>query len=127
LPDKAVDLIDESCSSLRISLENMPPVLEETHRKIMLLEIEKEALKQEAKASSKNKAKTRTKTIDKEIANLKEAGIIDPLKVTKTAFLNAVSVASNFMTVGVAITEIPKKDEPMPPGGGMPGGMGMGM
>ena len=43
LPDKAVDLIDEAASSLRISLENKPQVLEEAHRKIMRLEIEKEA------------------------------------------------------------------------------------
>ena len=45
LPDKVVDLIDEASSSLRISLENMPPQLEETRRKIMRLEIEREALK----------------------------------------------------------------------------------
>ncbi len=55
--------------------------------------------------------------------NLKELGIIDPLKVTKTAFVNAVSVASNYLTVGSAITEIPKKETPEMPGG-MPGGMG---
>lgn len=61
------------------------------------------------------------------IADLKEAGIIDPLKVTKTAFLNAVSVAANYLTVGAAISEIPKKEEKGMPGmGGMPGGMGMG-
>ncbi len=47
LPDKVVDLIDEASSSLRISLENMPPLLEETRRKIMRLEIEREALKKE--------------------------------------------------------------------------------
>ena len=43
------------------------------------------------------------------IEDLKKAGIIDPLKVTKTAFLNAVSVASNYLTIGAAITDIPKK------------------
>jgi ATP-dependent Clp protease ATP-binding subunit ClpB len=70
LPDKAVDLIDEASSSLKISLENKPPVLEEAHRKIMRLEIEKEALKKEGE---KNKiAKTRIKEIDKEIGNLSE-------------------------------------------------------
>lgn len=55
------------------------------------------------------------------IADLKEAGIIDPLKVTKTAFLNAVSVGANYLTIGAAITEIPEKKEPsaMPRGGGM--------
>ena len=47
LPDKAVDLIDEASSSLKIALENKPPVLEDAHRKIMRLEIEKEALKKE--------------------------------------------------------------------------------
>ena len=70
LPDKAVDLIDESASSLKISLENMPPVLEETHRKVMRLEIEREALKKETVTSKK--AKARTKKIEKEIADLKE-------------------------------------------------------
>ncbi len=61
------------------------------------------------------------------IGDLKEAGIIDPLKVTKTAFTNAISVASNYLTVGAAIATLPeKKDNSM--GGGMPGGMGgMGM
>ncbi len=48
------------------------------------------------------------------IGDLKAAGIIDPLKVTKSAFINAVSVASNFLTIGAAVTEIPKKEEPMP-------------
>ncbi|OGY58728.1 MAG: chaperonin GroL [Candidatus Colwellbacteria bacterium RIFCSPHIGHO2_02_FULL_45_17] len=56
------------------------------------------------------------------IDNLKEAGIIDPLKVVKTAFTNAVSVASNYLTLGAAIVEIPKEESPM---GGMPPGMGM--
>lgn len=49
-----------------------------------------------------------------EIADLKEAGIIDPLKVTKTAFLNAISVGANYLTIGAAITEIPEKIEPLP-------------
>ena len=56
------------------------------------------------------------------IDNLKEAGIIDPLKVVKTAFTNAVSVASNYLTLGAAIVEIPKEESSM---GGMPPGMGM--
>ena len=47
LPDKAVDLIDEAASSLRISLENKPEELEEAHRKIQRLEIEREALDKE--------------------------------------------------------------------------------
>jgi len=71
LPDKAVDLIDEAASALRISLENKPPKLEEAHRKIMRLEIELEALKKDVKEGEK-KAKVRLKTVEKEIAELKE-------------------------------------------------------
>ncbi len=70
LPDKAVDLIDESASYLKISLENMPPILQETHAKIMRFEIEKEALKKEAETSKV--AKERIKKIEKEVADLKE-------------------------------------------------------
>jgi ATP-dependent Clp protease ATP-binding subunit ClpB len=70
LPDKAVDLIDESASFLKLALENMPPVLEDAHRKIMRFEIEKEALKNEA--DSDKKAKARIKEIEKEIAELKD-------------------------------------------------------
>lgn len=46
-----------------------------------------------------------------EISNLKEVGIIDPLKVTKTAFVNAISVAANYLTIGAAVTDIPEKKE----------------
>ncbi len=77
LPDKAVDLIDEASSSLKIMLENKPQVLEEAHSKIMKLEIEKEALKKEVSASLRDKEKekelkTRIKEIEKEIGNLHE-------------------------------------------------------
>ncbi len=70
LPDKAVDLVDEAASALRISLENKPPILEETDRKIVRLEIEREALKKDAVHSKV--AKARTKVIEAEIANLRE-------------------------------------------------------
>jgi ATP-dependent Clp protease ATP-binding subunit ClpB len=69
LPDKAVDLIDEASSSLKIMLENKPPVLEDAHRKIMRLEIEKEALKKEISTAL---IKNRVKEIDQEIGNLSE-------------------------------------------------------
>lgn len=72
LPDKAIDLIDEASSSLRISLENKPPVLEEAHRKIMRLEVEKEALKKDAESEDGKSAKARIKVIDRDIADLKE-------------------------------------------------------
>jgi ATP-dependent Clp protease ATP-binding subunit ClpB len=72
LPDKAIDLIDEAASALRLQLENKPDVLEDTHRKIMNLEVEKEALRQEIGNDKNTKAKARVKIIDAEIANLKE-------------------------------------------------------
>ena len=53
-----------------------------------------------------------------------KAGIVDPAKVTRTALQNAVSIAGMFLTTEAVITEIPKKDEPMPPMGGGMGGMG---
>ncbi len=72
LPDKAIDLIDEASSALRLSLENKPPVLEEAHRKITRLEIEKEALKKESEAGE-GKARTRVKSIEKEVADLRDS------------------------------------------------------
>lgn len=77
LPDKAVDLIDEASSSLKISLENKPVMLEEAHRKIMRLEIEREALNKEitiieAPKEKIREEKNRIKEIEREIANLNE-------------------------------------------------------
>ena len=77
LPDKAIDLIDEAASGLRIALENKPPLLEETDRKVRRLTIEREALKKDeesATASSEHakQIRERVKVIDKEMADLKE-------------------------------------------------------
>ena len=72
LPDKAVDLIDEASSSLRLALENKPQVLEDAHRKIMRFEIEKEALMKEISRAPNKDTRRRVSDIDKEIANLKE-------------------------------------------------------
>ena len=76
----------------------------------------------------KERAKTNSvwtgfNAITNQVGDLKEAGIVDPLKVTKTAFINAVSVAATYLTIGVAMTEIPEKKNPSPGGGmsGMPG------
>ncbi len=73
LPDKAVDLIDEAASALRISLENKPEELVESDRKIRRLEIEREALRKEVEISeNKKKIKDRIKEIEKEIGEYKE-------------------------------------------------------
>lgn len=77
LPDKAVDLLDEACSALRMELENKPAALEEAHRKIMRLEIEQEAIKKDIDKDFAQKhgiktAKMRMQDIEKEIANIGE-------------------------------------------------------
>tara|TARA_B100000508_G_scaffold60333_1_gene47252 strand:- start:296193 stop:298880 length:2688 start_codon:yes stop_codon:yes gene_type:complete len=73
LPDKAVDLIDESGSMLRIALENKPVELEETDRKIRRLEIEKAALAKDLQDEDMEKEiKSRIRKVEKDIADLKE-------------------------------------------------------
>lgn len=72
LPDKAVDLIDEAASGLRIALENKPPALEETDRKIRRLEIEREALKKDEEGDRAKEIRERLKAIDAEVADLRE-------------------------------------------------------
>lgn len=73
LPDKAIDLIDEAASALRISLENKPEELVESDRQIRRLEIEREALKkEETMTDQKKKIKERLKEIVHEIGELKE-------------------------------------------------------
>ncbi len=64
--------------------------------------------------------------IQNKIGDLKEAGIVDPLKVTKTAFVNAISVAGNYLTIGAAMTQKPESKTGHDHGG-MPAGMGGGM
>lgn len=58
-----------------------------------------------------------------ELVDLKAAGVVDPVRVTREALTNAVSIAGTAMTMGALVVEVPKKDE-APAGGGMPG-MGM--
>ncbi len=71
LPDKAIDLIDEASSALRLQLEDKPAELSDTDRRVMRLEVEREALKNDTKAADK-KTKARLKEIEKEIAELKD-------------------------------------------------------
>jgi ATP-dependent Clp protease ATP-binding subunit ClpB len=68
LPDKAIDLVDEAASKLRMEIDSMPSELDEVARRIMQLEIEREALRKETdKASQERLAK-----LEKELADLKE-------------------------------------------------------
>mgnify|MGYP001591509790 CR=1 FL=1 len=68
LPDKAIDLIDEATSALRMEIDSMPQELDRLKRSIMKFEIELEALKKESDAESK----VRIKKIKKELANNRE-------------------------------------------------------
>jgi chaperonin GroEL len=63
-------------------------------------------------------------TPEKGLVDVKKSGVIDPVKVTKEAVQNAVSIASTAATMGALVVEIPEAEPPMPAGGGMPG-MGM--
>ena len=68
LPDKAIDLIDEACASIRVEMDSMPKELDELSRKIMTLQIEETSLKED----HDDKAKERLLEIQKELASLNE-------------------------------------------------------
>jgi ATP-dependent Clp protease ATP-binding subunit ClpB len=91
LPDKAIDLIDEAASGLRIALENKPPLLEETDRKIRRLEIERQALRRTRRPSrQRNKgahqghrceiADLREKTSELELKWKNEKEVLDGIR-----------------------------------------------
>ena len=89
LPDKAIDLIDEAASRLRMELDSMPTEIDQLERQIMQLEIEQSALKKEKDDASRE----RLKKLEKELANLKEKAI--QLKAqwqNEKAAINAVSI-----------------------------------
>ena len=68
LPDKAIDLVDEAASKLRMEIDSMPVELDEIERRIMQLEIEREALRKETDRASIE----RLARLEKELADLKE-------------------------------------------------------
>jgi len=69
LPDKAIDLIDEAASKLRTEIDSLPVELDEVERRIMRLEIEREALRKEKDAASAD----RLGRLDRDVADLKES------------------------------------------------------
>ncbi|MCX5895409.1 MAG: ATP-dependent chaperone ClpB [Proteobacteria bacterium] len=68
LPDKAIDLIDEAASRLRMEIDSLPAEIDEVQRKLMQMEIEREALKKEKDSASKE----RLETLNKDIAQMKD-------------------------------------------------------
>jgi ATP-dependent Clp protease ATP-binding subunit ClpB len=70
LPDKAIDLVDEAASRLRMEMDSMPAELDELERRRMQLEIEREALRKEKDAASKQ----RLETLEKDLADIRDRG-----------------------------------------------------
>src|SRR5580765_4479365 len=92
LPDKAIDLVDEAASRLRMELDSMPTDIDKLERQIMQLEIEQNALKKEKDEASRE----RLKKIEKDLANLKENS--QHLKAqwqNEKAAINAVSIVNS--------------------------------
>jgi len=92
LPDKAIDLVDEAASRLRMELDSMPTEIDQLDRQIMQLEIEQNALKKEKDEASRE----RLKKLERDLANLKEQS--RHLKAqwqNEKAAINAVSVINS--------------------------------
>ena len=79
LPDKAIDLMDEAASRLRVEINSMPAEMDETSRRILQLEIEKEALKKEKDSASKS----RLKKLSKELIELQSSFEVLKLQLEK--------------------------------------------
>jgi ATP-dependent Clp protease ATP-binding subunit ClpB len=92
LPDKAIDLVDEAGSKLRMEIDSMPAELDEVERAVARLEIEREALKKESDTASKE----RLQKLEKELADLKES---------------SESLRSHWKQEKAAITEIREKKQ----------------
>jgi ATP-dependent Clp protease ATP-binding subunit ClpB len=92
LPDKAIDLIDEAASRLRMELDSMPTEIDQLERQIQQLEIEQSALKKEKDEASRE----RLKRLEKDLANLKEkAGQLKAQWQNEKAAINAVSIVNS--------------------------------
>jgi ATP-dependent Clp protease ATP-binding subunit ClpB len=89
LPDKAVDLMDEAASRLRMELDSMPAEIDQLERQIMQLEIEQTALRKEKDAASRE----RLKGIERDLANLREeASQLKAKWQNEKAAINAISI-----------------------------------
>ncbi|HEY3914763.1 MAG TPA: ATP-dependent chaperone ClpB [Verrucomicrobiae bacterium] len=89
LPDKAVDLMDEAASRLRMELDSMPAEIDQLERQIMQLEIEQTALRKEKDAASRE----RLKGIERDLANLREqASHLKAQWQNEKAAINAISI-----------------------------------
>ena len=101
LPDKAIDLVDEAGSRLRIEIDSLPYAIDEVERRARQLEIEREALRKEKDAASK----TRLQTLEKELADLQE-----DLNTKKAHWKNEKEAIERIRTVKEAI-DVAKREE----------------
>lgn len=108
LPDKAIDLVDEACASIKIAIASVPASLDELRRKVMQLEIEKAALSKEKDQNSINRLQEITKELkDKKVLLdqleqewQKEKSAIDYIKDLKTKLEQAKAHLEQYQLVG---------------------------
>jgi ATP-dependent Clp protease ATP-binding subunit ClpB len=103
LPDKAIDLVDESASRLRMEIDSMPIELDELERRRIQLEIEREALRKE----TDDAAKVRLETLEKELADLEEesGGLKQRWEAEKAAIAAIRSTRSELESLAVRIEQ----------------------
>jgi len=101
LPDKAIDLVDEAGSRLRIEIDSLPYAIDEVERRVRQLEIEREALKKEKDAASKS----RLQALEKELADLQE-----DLNTKKAHWKNEKEAIERIRTIKEAI-DVAKREE----------------
>jgi ATP-dependent Clp protease ATP-binding subunit ClpB len=103
LPDKAIDLVDESCAMIRTEIDSLPAELDEATRRVMQLEIEEAALKKEKDRASKD----RLAQLRKELADLREqtAGMRAQWETEKAAIDEVRTVRERIEQTRVQITE----------------------
>jgi len=94
LPDKAIDLVDEASSRLRIELDSLPTEIDEIERRVMQLEIERTALKKESDKASQE----RLQKLEKELADLQETA-----KKLKTQWQNEKGVVTEIRDLKSAL------------------------
>ena len=87
LPDKAIDLVDEACASIKVEIESMPSELDELERKIRQLEVEKSALSKEKDESSKKRLASLNEELEK--LHAKDNELTERWKVEKSNIVKA--------------------------------------
>ena len=109
LPDKAIDLIDEAAARLRLEIDSKPAELDEIDRRVMQLEIEREALKQERDKASKE----RLKKLEQELANAKEQsdGLRARWEQEKAAILEIQNIQQQMEDLRVEVEQAERQND----------------